>query len=380
MKEAGHTEVDPDRIAYLIAGFLRGTLTTGEQDELDQWVDASDDNLRLFEELTDEDKLEQAQAFFARKQARKQQRYATVRKRIGFGVNRWLYLAAAVVTGLTVLITWWALPGSKTERRSLAHQETTTPAATRGVQLTLANGKIVRLDSNSTAPAVPHAEVQHGTLQYETGGNAIGGFNTVTVPQGYQYKIVLPDGTAAWLNCESSLTYPLSFGRERKVQLKGEGYFEVTKDAARPFVVISEGQSVTVLGTHFNVNCYGDAADKTTLLEGKVKVDKGLFTATLAPGEQAVAGAAGIRVQQVDTEEQVAWTKGLFLFRNASIESIAAQMKRWYGVEIAYTGGVTQHFNATVSRQESLQRLLRVLEGTGFVHFSLQGNKLVIQP
>jgi ferric-dicitrate binding protein FerR (iron transport regulator) len=378
MKEAGHTEVDPNRIAYLIAGFVKGTLTTAEQEELDLWVAASDDNLRLFEELTDEDKLEEAQAFFAMKQARQQQSYGTVKKRI---VDPWLYVMAAAVIGLTLLLTWWVLPVGKSQQQPLAQKETTTPKTVKGIQLTLANGKLVRLDSNSTALDLPNAEVRNGELQYKTTHNTTTtGFNTLNVPQGYQYKVVLPDGTAVWLNCESSLTYPLAFGTERKVQLTGEAYFEVTKDASKPFVVISETQSVTVLGTHFNVNSYGDAADQTTLLEGKVKVDKGLFTATLLPGEQAIAEKSGIKVQSVDAEEQVAWTRGLFLFRNASIETIAGQIRRWYGVEIDYKGGITQHFNATVSRKEDLQRLLSVLEGTGFVHFSRQGNKLVIQP
>lgn len=378
MKPADH--IDPDRIAYLIAGFIRGTLTTEEHNELDRWVEASDENMRLFEELTDEDKLEEAQLFFARKQARQQQRYAGLKKRIGLGMNPWLYIAAATIIGLAIVITWWTLPAKNPQGQSLAKNETTGPDTAKGVQLILADGKAIRLDSNRTAIELPHAEVSRGTLKYVANNKKLAGFNTIRVPQGFQYKVVLPDGTAVWLNCETNLTYPLSFGRERKVQLEGEAYFEVAKDASKPFVVISREQTVTVLGTHFNISSYEDAAGKTTLLEGKVKVDQGLFSAMLAPGEQAVAERDGIRVQNVNAEEQVAWTKGVFLFRNATIETVAAQIRRWYGIEIDYRGGVTQHFNATIPRKETLSRLLEVLEGTGFVHFSLQGNKLVIQP
>jgi transmembrane sensor len=383
MKEAGYTRVDPDRIAYLIAGFIRGTLTPEEHDELDHWVAASDDNMRLFEDLTDEDKLEEAQAFFARKEERsnKQHRYGSIRKRLGLSVPPWLYLAAAVIIGLVVLLVWWTFPSPKISEQPLAQKEAPKTTPLKGIQLTLANGRTVLLDSSGSTLSLDEAQVLEGELRYTNSPSTITGFHTVTVPQGYQYKVVLPDGTSVWLNCESSLTYPLSFGSERKVELKGEGYFEVVKDAAKPFMVLSDKQTVTVLGTHFNVKSYvDDKAESTTLLEGKVKVDKGLITVTLVPGEQAISEEKGIRVQKVDTGEETAWTKGVFLFRNAPIESVAAQIRRWYGVEIEYKGGVTQHFNATVSRKEPLSRLLEVLEGTGFVHFTLRGNKLMIQP
>src|SRR5690606_30967085 len=99
-------------------------------------------------------------------------------------------------------------------------------------------------------------------------------YNTLRTPVGGQYQLTLPDGTRVWLNASSSLTFPTSFkGAVRRVELKGEGYFEVAKNKEKPFKVIAGGQEVRVLGTHFNISSYeDDPAVTTTVLEGSVQV------------------------------------------------------------------------------------------------------------
>jgi hypothetical protein len=338
--------------------------------------------MRLFEELTDEDKLEAAQAFFIQKEDRKkkQRRYASIKNRLGGSVNNtWFYLAAAVVLGLVASLVWFTIPQTKEKQHPPITARATSDTA-RGIILTATDGRKIVLDSSGHTRVPDGTILEPGALRYLNTGKE--GFNTVSVPTGRQFTIYLPDGTKVWLNCESSLTYPVSFtGMERKVQLSGEGYFEVTHNPGKPFIVLSNQQNVTVLGTHFNIKDYeGEKSSKTTLTEGKVKVDRKLFTAVLQPGEQAVSTEKGIQVAPVDVEEELAWKDGMFLFRNETIESVAAQISRWYGVEIEYAGAIKGHFNATVSRKESIERLLRVLEGTGFVHFSFTGNKLVISP
>lgn len=127
-------------------------------------------------------------------------------------------------------------------------------------------------------------------------------YNTITVPRGGEYSLVLSDGTRVWLNAETELTYPTVFGKgERKLMLKGEACFEVVTDTARPFIVESFYNRVEVLGTRFNVSAYtGKSAVKTTLLRGKVKVSNRKGQLVLSPGEQAVCLEEEIEKCEVD--------------------------------------------------------------------------------
>ncbi len=192
-------------------------------------------------------------------------------------------------------------------------------------------------------------------------------YNTVQTPNGGQYRVVLPDGTKVWLNAASSLKYPISFGafRERRVELVGEAYFEVAHNRALPFRVVSRGQTVEVLGTHFNVNSYGDEkATTTTLEEGSVRVIAGATATVIEPGEQAVLDNQGkITVRDADMRSALAWKDGKIIFRDADIRSIMRQVSRWYDLEIVYAGKVPDRtFNGGVERTANLSSLLKILE------------------
>lgn len=198
--------------------------------------------------------------------------------------------------------------------------------------------------------------------------------------------MILSDGSKVWLNAESSLYYPVYFtGSQRKVELRGEGYFEIEKNGSKPFVVSIRTEDglineVKVLGTKFNVNAYEDERNiTTTLVEGSVEVIHRGRTKALKAGEQAVI-SQNIKIRKVDTAEFLAWKEGKFLFRNASIRSIGEQIKRWYNVELVYEGNLTDHFNGEFERTIPLERLLFLLEGTERVHFSLDGNRLTVKP
>jgi transmembrane sensor len=189
-----------------------------------------------------------------------------------------------------------------------------------------------------------------------------------------------------WLNAESSLRYPTSFnGESRNVELDGEAYFEVTPDAKAPFIVTyktpnNNNGTVKVLGTHFNVNTYGDEGTVvTTLLEGSVQVTGNGQSKLLKPGQQALC-SSDIKVVTTNTSEAVAWKDGKFLFRDATIHTIGEQIKRWYDIDVAYEGNITQHFNAEMSRDLPLSKLLDGLEGTMEVNFELKEKKLIIKP
>ncbi len=214
-------------------------------------------------------------------------------------------------------------------------------------------------------------------------GNSL--FNVIETPRGGEYQVILPDGTRVWLNAASSLRYPAVFaGSERRVELRGEAYFEVAHNSKMPFRIKSNHQLVEVLGTHFNISSYADdKIIKTTLLEGSVAVSVGndIASQNLKPGQQAVVGHTGssIRIKNVDVEESIAWKNGYFLFNDESIESIMRKVARWYDVDVEYTGKIPSvGFNGTVLKSKNISGVLKILELTKAVHFKVKGRRVMV--
>lgn len=264
------------------------------------------------------------------------------------------------------------------------------PGSDKAVLITAQGQKIV-LDSTAKGTVSKEGNTTviniNGLLSYNTihaGAAPAMLYNTVTTPKGGQYQLLLQDGTKVWLNAASSLRFPIAFtGKTREVELKGEGYFEVAKNAFKPFHVNVSGMQVEVLGTHFNVNAYEDETTvKTTLLEGAVKVTKGNAIAFLAPGNQAQLQLSGqISVtKDTDIEETMAWKDGMFRFSDADIETIMRQAARWYDVEVVYEGKVNSHFVANLPRNLPVSKLLTLLELTNRVHFKVEGKQITVMP
>lgn len=221
---------------------------------------------------------------------------------------------------------------------------------------------------------------------------------TAITPNGGTYAFVLSDGTKVWLNAASSIKFPQRFDEKsvRRVELKGEAYFEVAsikttdKDIERrvPFVVVTDRQEIEVLGTHFNVNSYqNELQTRTTLLEGSVRlnsVDKSGPQADgiiLKPGHTAVLEGKRFTVLETDTEEAMAWKNGYFLFRNESLYSIMRKISRWYDVEVVYQGDFGhREFEGSVSRFKNVSEILRKFELTGNIHFKIEGRRIIVMP
>ena len=205
-------------------------------------------------------------------------------------------------------------------------------------------------------------------------------YNTITVPRGGEYSLVLSDGTRVWLNAETELTYPTVFGKgERKLMLKGEACFEVVTDTARPFIVESFYNRVEVLGTRFNVSAYtGKSAVKTTLLRGKVKVSNRKGQLVLSPGEQAVCLEEEIEKCEVDARAVAAWGDGTFEFENMSLGEITDQLGRWYDVDFVFADPQLKAitFTGAATRYRELDFVWRMLEELARVRFQLE-NKTI---
>lgn len=258
--------------------------------------------------------------------------------------------------------------------------------------LTLADGSTIILDSAQNGYLANQSntkiiKLNTGLLSYRNAKNIAGKvlWNTITTPRGGQYELELPDGTNVWLNSSSSLVFPTSFvGKERRVELKGEGYFEVTKNASMPFHVTVNNMDVKVLGTHFNIMGYDDEENiNTTLLEGKVTITANRITKNLVPGKEAVLSKAtnNIEINKANMEQAVAWKNGEFRFKNTSIKEIMRQVARWYDVTVDYrTASTDQYFTASLPRMQNISELLETLELTGTIHFKIENRKIIVLP
>lgn len=256
--------------------------------------------------------------------------------------------------------------------------------------LTISGGTKISLDGNAEAFLAKETDVNvhksaHGILIY---GPPKGENNTVythilETPKGGHYQLDLPDGTKVWLNAASSLTYPTAFkDKERNVTLRGEAYFEVTKDKNKPFKVKSGQQIIEVLGTHFNVFAYPEERKiQTTLLEGSIKIIKGNRAKLIRPGQSAttVDSTASISIADADLEKSLAWKNNEFIFNGENLESIMKSVSRWYNIEIVYqrSSGKTKYWGV-VSRNQNLSAVLKMLQSTGKVSFKIEGRRLTV--
>lgn len=264
------------------------------------------------------------------------------------------------------------------------------PPGKNAAVLTLANGQQLLLDDSADGLLAKEGgtnirKTANGQLIYEGEGNKgeTVHINRIDIPRGGQYQLTLPDGTKVWLNAATSLQYPSSFtGKDRTVQLNGEAYFEVAQNAGMPFRVTSAGQTVEVLGTRFNINCYEEEdAARTTLIDGRVRLTNDRqISRILSPGEQCTVLPSGkMNIRSADLEEVMAWKEGYFIWNKEPLESIMRKLARWYNIEPVYEKPLPATvLSGIVSRSKNLSEVLEVMEMTGTVHFRIEDRKVVI--
>jgi transmembrane sensor len=393
-------------IAMLIKKHIHNELTGEERRTLNNWIDESNENRQVFNEMTNEDSLREAmQEFydFTRNHDRGQS-MAVVG--MHHGKTNWIkyFLAAAVVIIAVSLI--WLLALNNKNGKQVAVTDTAAKTMTADIPpggnkavLILADGSTIKLDDARNGVIAEQGKTvinkKNGELVYNEGkvstkGNAIS-WNTVTTPRGGQYQLSLPDGSKVSLNAASSLRFPVSFsGDKRVVKLEGEAYFEVApsfgKNGKRPFIVEVNGMEVEVLGTHFNIMAYADEPDtKTTLIEGSVKVSNGSSVTILKARQQALTTTGntttGIRVNnEADVMEAIAWKNGVFQFNNADLKTVMRNIARWYDVDISYEGQLPEkRFTGRMSRNMNASEVLSGIEFIG-VHFKIGEKKIVVLP
>jgi len=313
-------------------------------------------------------------------------------------LRKWYSIAAAAAILIFLSIGLYFVVNKPVQQQiagNQIHKNDIGPGGNKAI-LTLADGKEIVLTGarNGILATQRNTEIkktEDGKIIYTNDqslsdkSSANVQYNTITTPRGGQYQVTLPDGSRVFLNAASSLIYPTVFaGNERKVTLTGEAYFEVAHNSHQPFRVSSNGQTVEVLGTHFNINAYSDERlIKTTLLEGSVRVSRGQKTAVLKPGQQAQISHSdtdsGISIiPDADIEEAVAWKNGLFILDD-HIQPVMRLISRWYDVDVIYDGAVPDDvFGGEVPRFQNISEVLKVLQLTKKVHFKIDGRKIIV--
>ena len=374
-------------IAKLICKERIAGLDDSEKRQLDSWRSESKEKEHVFlnlqristEEL--EKRYDGVDVDLKWKSFKKRQQQRKRNIRVGVAV-------AASVCLLITSVLWLWLGTLGEERVVLAEQ-----GQQNNVCLVLSTGEVVDI-SNVGQDEV---KLDKGTKLYE--GNRLEyvqpdslhkkelEFNQLIIPKGTFYHLVLSDGTKVWLNADSKIKYPVSFGQDkREVSLRGEGYFEVAKDSSRPFIVSTDKMDVKVLGTTFDVNTYEDEGKSfVVLVEGLVEVSAGKGESRIiTPGYMAEVNMhdvqAKIHVSKCDTEHYIAWKSGNFSFRNASLTEILKRVSRYYDVTVILEQVFEEeYYTGDVSSDVSLESLLAVIESSTSVSFKVERKIVYVQ-
>ncbi len=254
-----------------------------------------------------------------------------------------------------------------------------------GVILSLADGSRINLSSAvelSNSTLKNDAENKKLTYELITESQDTLEWNTLEVPHGMDYKLVLSDGSNVWLNANSRLVYPKVFGGLREVKLEGEAYFDVASNKKRPFIVRSNHVTVKVLGTEFNINSYNPESVQTVLVNGKVEIENAKGDKVeLKPGEMAETVGSQIQLSQVNIQKFIAWKKGEFYFENAPLEDIMQELSDWYDVQIVFTAPSLKmlKFSGVLKRDDSIIKVLKKIEQTTSVHFNVQSGVVTVK-
>jgi ferric-dicitrate binding protein FerR (iron transport regulator) len=376
-----------------IRKFINDSFTSEEHEQFVHWVQQADKAeleaaWDLFSEMEEENPQHEAPPLSFREAL--ERRLDQVDRPGRIHRFRW-YAAASVLVVVSGIAAFYFINRRDTSIDPAAPvlvQADLPPGGNKAL-LTLSGGKTISLDDIPEGKLAMENGVSiqknaDGQILYSVTGDAGKKqemvYNTITTPKGGQYQVSLPDGSMVWLNAASSLSFPVNFtGKQRKVSITGEAYFDIKKNRNKPFIVETGSQEVEVLGTEFNVNSYQPASISTSLIAGAVKV---IHTSTreqviLQPGRQAVLNNQQIAVNGFNEENVTSWRKGLFSYTNASLGTVMADFERWYDVEVVYEGSIPDFdFTGDIPRKLKASQFLEIMSSYP-VKFRLEaaGNK-----
>lgn len=383
-----------DKIRIWIADYLAGRISWENFMHLKKWIESSPKNRREFEKQerlvrsyrvdrylnnwNEKERWEQMKELFV---IRKQ-------RRIVYNLwNRWVSVAAclAIIAGI---IVFYSRGGEQNPVEAVLAGDAWSGSGQ--AKLKMADGREVMLKDEVTFfeekdGTELNTKEGHILVYSQTKSEDAPIWHSLEVPKGGEYSLQLADGSRVWLNSASSLSYPTYFnGKERRVRVLGEAFFEITKDTEHPFVVDVGEMSITVLGTSFNVYSYPeDKMVVTTLNKGRIRLTVGKQELELSPDKQAIfyKESGDIKVRSVDASMYSAWLKGVFEFENLSLDVLTKQLSRWYDVDFVFIDPelAGRRFTGGIRKYNCLSVSLGYIAGTTNVDFEIVGTTVYVR-
>lgn len=366
--------------------------TTEEHRVLSQWLEEAEENreeYRKLQELFKRTSLTPKESKIDIERAWQIVHNQTVCKKKIFKLPVWIYYAAVAAIIIYISIVPFKKEAPQdvlTQIEKIDIKEFEEPT------LLLENGEKIVLNKESFSIKQEQVTIKNDKdnklvyeSQQEVNKNTVVN-NHLVIPKGRTYQLHLEDGSRIWLNAESELIYPEQFiGDKREVILVGEAFFEIAPDTEKPFLVKTKGIEIKVLGTSFNVSCYGkDNTISTTLVEGSVSIqtEQGELQ-TIIPTEQFRYDKKKhlTTIQTVNTELYTSWINGKYIFKDATLEEIIDKLQRWYEIYPNYKEESLKNkrFSITIDRESTLDQILEVISYTSDVKLEKAGNSINIK-
>ena len=298
-----------------------------------------------------------------------------------------MFLWGGIIGAAACMVLVWLFSWAGTDKEEDIFQPMTVFTAareSRGVTLSGDDGAMWELDNGQAEVALSQRGIQVDEQVVDYRKTVSVEKQTLTIPRGRNFYVLLSDGTEVWLNAESRLEYPAQFiGKERVVSLRGEAYFKVAKDAEHPFIIQTDDMKTRVLGTEFNVRNYSVTDSHVTLIEGSVEVcnNKGGDYIKITPGEDAHLQPDGaFALTEVDVDAYIYWKEGFFYFDNVSLLDIMQSLGRWYNVTILFENRAAMNYRMhfLTDRKAGLEHAVMLLNRMKKVKITLENGTLTV--
>lgn len=390
-------QLSEKRINALIAGKILNILTEKEELEFQEWFSEKPANRNRYERLAQADFRNQRNKYIENlkiderwEQLKNSHLVSKHKIKRGYRYSQ-IGIAASLVLLLTIGLIWNSYQ-QKSTAPEMAQTTIPTPGTSKAM-LVAADGKqyilqdtSLQITLNRQTQLVSDGKQLSCTEMISVPQEKTSEMNTIIIPRGGEYEVILSDQTKVYLNAGSRLRFPVQFGKgKREVELEGEAYFKVSKDSLHPFVVrVTDRLEVEVLGTEFNITAYPeDLTIATTLNTGAVRVSDGEHQLRLHPDQQAVffKNSGDMECRDVDAWVYSAWTEGRIVLRNVTLEELMERLSRWYDLRVIWRNEQIKnyHFSGEVLRYENFSEILNMLEKATSVQFNITGNQIEIR-
>lgn len=372
----------------LIVSKLLGNITPEQETELNDWMNRSAENKRIYEKLCSGESLLAKKVLYdeidtnaARRKFLKQIGYQRPIKKYFLQSSKY----AAI--GIIFLVLSFGIYLASKSSKPVEIYANLNQIATRESQaiLILDNGAEVKLDSADNLEDIRVSDSitainANNRIDYSSVQSKTDSYNTLITLPGKEYSITLSDGTIVHLNSASRLRYPVNFNSDtREVTLDGEGYFIIEKDSRRPFIVHARNIQIRQYGTEFNINTHSSDKIEVVLVEGSVGVivpnSNQVMMKPFQLAEYEEKGQS-LFVKDVDVEPYISWHHGELTFENKNMMEIMNTLSLWYGIDIIIDDKEveTLHFTGKITRYDKIDYILRAMEKTADIKFSMQDN------